>query len=116
MPDAGLVHLDADEVLPGVLHGLLHQARAVAEADFQHPGRVAAEESVEIQYGCRVVHAPARPQFLQRALLRCRQPAGAADEAADGPPPRAGIVLPPGHQRVKTIGQVFSGWRPLVAE
>ncbi len=87
MPDAGLVHLDADEVQLRVVFGLLYERVAVAKTDLEHPGCPSPEQSIEVQRIVAGIYAVSGPQFLQRALLRRRQATGAAHETPNRAPP-----------------------------
>src|SRR5690606_271726 len=80
--DAGGVHLDADEVPFRVVCRGEAQRLAVAEADLEHPRRLASERDGEVARGASVVEAVARPQRVERALLRGSEAALAQHEAA----------------------------------
>src|SRR5690606_30137517 len=85
--DARGVHLDADEVAPGVVGGGEAQRLAVAEADLEHPRRLAPKLGGEVARGAtaldgRVVEAVARPQRVEGTLLRGSEAALAQHEAA----------------------------------
>src|SRR5690606_38888288 len=60
--DAGGVHLDADEVAPGIVRGGEAQRLAVAEADLEHTRRIAPERGSEVARGASVVEPVAWPQ------------------------------------------------------
>ena len=68
--DAGRVHLDADEVARRVVPCGEAQRFAIAEADFEHARRAAAEGGVEVARRAGVVQAEARPLLVECALLR----------------------------------------------
>ena len=70
VPDAGLVHFDAQEVPVRVLRGLLHQAFPVAEADLEDQRRLPAENRREVERSGRIVQAVDGPEFFERTLLR----------------------------------------------
>ncbi len=69
MPDARLVHLDAEEIPRGVLECLLHQRVAVAESDFENDGCMPAEQPVEIHGFGTELDAVRWPQNLERPRL-----------------------------------------------
>src|SRR5690606_5286018 len=54
----------------------------VAEADLEHPRRVASERGGEVALGASVVEPEARPQRVERALLGRGETALAQHEAA----------------------------------
>src|SRR5690606_22371186 len=84
--DAGGVDLDADVVAFAIPRGCEAQRLAVAEADFQHAFRVTAEHRVEIARPADEVQPEARPQRVERALLRRGEPPLPQHEAAHAAP------------------------------
>ncbi len=88
------VYFDADEV--GVRCGRCHgeQGIAVAEADFQHPWRVAAEHGLQVKAAGTVWQSKARQQLAKGPLLPGGQSSGPPDKAAD----RAPLQLVTSHQ------------------
>ena len=82
VPDTGLVDLDAEVVDLPIVRGAGDEGFAVAEADVEHARGAPAEQRVEIERRARVEgHAVARQQPVERAPLRGREPARAANEA-----------------------------------
>ena len=88
--DAGRMHLDAEVVARNVAVGLGHEEVTVAEADLDGARCRAAEQRVEIGHHRAEVETVARPQLVQRALLRVRGTPAAHDEAPDRAPGRVG--------------------------
>jgi hypothetical protein len=83
MPDAGLVDFDAEIIDRPVVGRGRQECLAVAEADIEHTRRAARENGVEIELLLTEREAPARPQALERALLRRRDAARPPHEASD---------------------------------
>src|SRR5262245_2969048 len=79
------MHLDADEVLVGLVLGGPEQLLAVAEADLEHQRSAAAERALRIQRAGLDGQAVARPVLGEGALLRRSESTLAQDEAADVP-------------------------------
>ncbi len=80
---ARCVHLDADVVLAGIELRGITQGRAIAEADFQHLGRAAAEGGLQVARFAVEINAETRPAFVEGALLGRGEAALAQYEAAD---------------------------------
>src|SRR5690606_12395017 len=76
------VHFDPDEVAFRVARRGEAQRLAVAEADLQHPRGVAPEGGGEVARLAGVIEPEARPQRVERALLRGREATLAEHEAA----------------------------------
>src|SRR5690606_11582494 len=73
----------ADVIARAVARGGEAQRLAIAEADLQHPRRTAPERGIEVARLAGVVQPEARPQCVERALLRRREAPLAQHEAAD---------------------------------
>lgn len=69
MPNAGLVHLDAQEIQMSILRCLLDESVTVAETDFEHDRGVATEQRIEVDAFGFGIDAKLGPELLQRALL-----------------------------------------------
>src|SRR5215472_2336255 len=81
--DAGTMHLDAEIVAPGMRARERGEVLAVAEADLERAGGLAAEELPRVERLVPVLDAVLRPQLPERALL-CRSDAPCTrDERAD---------------------------------
>jgi hypothetical protein len=86
------MHFHADEIASAFRLRRMQQLLAVAEADFEHARRVAAERCDEIARLSGIVESVARPVLVERALLRGREAALAQHEAADAAFVGVGVV------------------------
>jgi hypothetical protein len=83
--DAGTVHFDADKALLRRSLGHLHEALAVAEADFEDEFARIAKEACRVHAQVFIhVQPVARPVFGQRPFLAAGDASLPQDEAADG--------------------------------
>ena len=90
--DAGLVHLDADEVVLRQRGGDRRGRIAHAEADLEHRRRVTAEQCGVVERLVAERQHETRSQFVERATLTRADASGAAHVAADRAARRLAVV------------------------
>ena len=85
MADAWAVHFDADKALLRCGFSHLHEALAVAEADFEDEFACVAKKACRVHAQVFIHFQPvARPVFGQRPFLAAGDASLTQDEAADG--------------------------------
>jgi len=108
MADAGRMHFDAEKIRVGPKPGEFDERRAVTETDLQHARPVTAEYCVKVERGGDERQSPSGHQFVERALLRARDPSAAEYVASDRLPPGIAIQSAGGHARAAIRSAVNS--------